>query len=127
MGMKRVFRKCKHSTLVNTSGPYAVVAARIRAAETSRCPECEAARALGHESCFVPLWGDEKHAIEADHIRRRVLQQACVLVKCAPEDELPLYDRLIRKIRTLSDAEWWLDHRDDALVYLAHTIQPGLY
>lgn len=121
MGLKRVFRRCKHSTLVDTSGSYTVVAARIRAAETSRCPECEAERALGHEvPRFVPLWDEEGRAVEADHIRRRVLRQACVLVVHAPQDELPLYDRLIERIRSLGDVEWWLDHRDDALVYLAH-------
>ena len=129
MGVMRVSRKCKHSVLVNTDGPYTVVAARIRAAEASECPECEANRrlGLGRGPGFCPLWGEEEHAVEADRIRRRVLRQAFVLVVHAPEDELPLYDRLIDKIYALGDAEWWLDHRDDALVYLAHTIQPGLY
>ena len=131
MGFKRVYRKCKHSVLVNIDGPYTVVAARIRAAETSSCPECLANRRLNQEidreSQFCPLWGEEDRAIEADHIRRRVLRQASVLVLHAPKADLPLYDRLIKKIHMLGDAEWWIDHKDDALVYLAHTIQPGLY
>ena len=125
MAWRMVAHKCGHRERINVDGPYVVVEQRVLNAERSLCRSCVGVSEGRHNRLdgFCELWGPKIQCDMAEPIRRRALAQVDVLAAHARIEDRDAFAELRRQVLRYSDAEWWVEHRNDAVTMLAQDIE----
>lgn len=117
--------RCGHTEQLPTSldpRTFQQYAHRIR---LSNCPDCQLAHIAidNQDAGRQPIHGPRRLVQEAESIRRKTLRQAQALRTVIPVEQQPQLEELLQQIRTLTDPDWWVKHRNDALATLSRQIE----
>ncbi|KAB5608363.1 hypothetical protein [Bifidobacterium jacchi] len=125
MAWRMITHRCGHQERINVDGPYVIVEQRVRRAEETLCTSCTGiqSRRSNRLDGFCELWGSRSQCDRAEPIRRRVLAQVTVLARHARIEDRDAFDELRKQVLRRDDAEWWLEHRTDAITILAQDIE----
>ena len=125
MAWRVITHACGHQERINVDGSYVVVEHRIRKAEQALCTSCigNTNRWDNRLAGFCELWGSKEQCDRAEPIRRRVLNQVDVLSSHASIGDRDAFAELRKQVLRRDDAEWWIEHRNDAVIILAQDIE----
>ncbi|WP_140490103.1 hypothetical protein [Bifidobacterium sp. UTBIF-68] len=125
MAWRMVTHRCGHQERINVDGSYVIVERKVRKAEETLCASCEGiqSRRDNRSAGFCELWGSKSQCDRAEPIRQRVLSQVIVLARHARIEDRDAFDELYKQVLRRDDAEWWIEHRNDAITMLAQDIE----
>lgn len=125
MTCRMITHSCGHQERINVDGPYVIVERRIRKAEATQCKSCagNASRQANDLLGFCTLWGSKSQCDRAEPIRQRALAQVTILASHARVEDRDAFVELRRQVLRRDDAEWWIEHKNDAVAILAQDIE----
>lgn len=121
---RNITHSCGHMENISIDGPYHLIDRRVRHIERTPCENCiHAQDAQANQTTgFARLWGTPQQNAQAETIRRTAFRQATQLMERTQGRDREAFRLLCRRILSIEDSLWWIDHRNDALTTLAHDI-----